>query len=95
MSIENDYVPAIIIHPSGVETVTGTFSPTFKFPYKEYVAILDVSASAGATELLDVTIEEFDPATGDWFEIDAFTQATGVTNERVLHNADGLGRIGA
>ena len=92
--LDDFYVPALVLHDSGVETVDGN-SIIFKFPFKEYAAVLDVTAGSGSTPTLDVTIEEYDQASDTFFEIDAFTQATGVTFERVLLNADGLAPFGS
>ena len=90
-----DYVSPIVLHPLGIEIATGA-SKVFKFPYKEYVGILDVTESTGTVETLDVTFEEFDPASGTFFEIDAFTQAPADdTYERVLLNADGAAPFGS
>lgn len=44
---------------------------------------LDVTAAAGTSPTLDVVVETKDPASGKWFTIATFTQATGVTSERV------------
>lgn len=48
------------------------------------VFYLDVTAGTGTTPTLDVDIEELDLVSGKWFAIASFTQATGVTNERIL-----------
>ena len=47
----------------------------------DLVLILDISAVSG-TPTLDVTIEEYDPATDTYFLIDTFPQQTGVTKVR-------------
>lgn len=89
------YVPALVLHPSGLEDADGA-SEVFKFPFEVAILILDVTDSNGTTELLDVTIEEFDSASSTFFEIAAFTQATaGTTFERILLNEDFLAPFGS
>lgn len=49
------------------------------------VFYLDVTATSGTTQTLDVDIEEQDLVSGKWFVVASFTQATTtVTNERIL-----------
>jgi hypothetical protein len=69
-------------------------SKIFRFEPNIMIAILDVTASDGVSETLDVTFEEWDEASGGFFEFGAFTQATGVTNERILVNEDLLTPFG-
>ena len=76
----------IVLHASGAETVTGV-SETFWVPQSVAVAYLDVTASSGGTELLDVVLQEVNPADSTKvFTIATWTQATGVTNEREIVN---------
>lgn len=65
--------PQQVLHPSGAETVTGQ-SPVFPFKGTQAVFVLDVTAAAGTTPTLDVTIEEFDEASGKYSVIDTFPQ---------------------
>jgi hypothetical protein len=88
------YVPGLILHSSSAETVDGA-SKIFQFPYKEAVCIISVTATAGATETLDVTLEEWDEVSNTYFELLAFTQVTGETFERVLLNEDSLAPFGS
>ena len=59
---------------------------------RNFTAFLDVSASTGTAETLDVKFQEQDPASTDWIDIAsaAFAQATGITSERIAFttNAD-------
>lgn len=64
-------------------TVTGTGSAKVLLA-GEGVFYLDVTAASGTTPTLDVDIEEFDPTSGKWFVVSSFSQATGVSNERIL-----------
>lgn len=44
---------------------------------------LDVTAASGTSPTLDVTVKAKDPASGKYFTIGSFTQATGVTTEAI------------
>lgn len=82
------YIPPLVIHPTGIEGATGQ-SVVFKFPFTKFVGILDVTASTGTVETLDVTLEELDPGSGDFFEFFAFGQAPAdASNERLVENED-------
>lgn len=95
MAANKLYVPALVMHPPGIEIADGA-SKIFKFPYKEFVAILDVTASTGSAETLDVTIEEYNPASDSFFEFFAFgTAAADASQERLLENEDGLTPFGS
>ena len=67
---------------SGSRTVTGVGVP-ISIVSRSGAFWLDVSAFSG-TPTLDLDIEEQDPESGAWASIISFTQATGVTAERVL-----------
>jgi hypothetical protein len=49
---------------------------------------LDVTASTGSTETLDVKIQGWDAVSGKYFDLVSFTQATGVTQERKNYGSD-------
>lgn len=72
-----------VIHDSGAEAST---TQSAEIPevanFSRAAFYLDVTVQVGTT--LDVTIEELDPYTESWFEIGAFTQAVGVTSERIV-----------
>ena len=57
---------------------------------KDFSAFLDVTASTGTTETLDVKFQEWDQASEKWYDIAsaAFTQATGVTSERITFSTN-------
>lgn len=89
------YIPALVMHPLGIETGDG-FSAVFKFPFRDFVAILDVTASTGSSETLDVTIQEYNAAAEDFLEIFTFgLAAADASNERLLHNEDDLTPFGS
>lgn len=76
----------IIMAASAARTATGV-SDIFYVPQGIAVAYLDVTASSGTSETLDVTIVEVDPSNAtDVYTIITFTQATGVTNQRKTVN---------
>ncbi len=68
---------------SGTRTSSGDTSatPIDVKKYKEAIFFLDVTAVSGTTPTLDVKIRTKDPASGKWFDLVTFTQATGVTSE--------------
>lgn len=47
-------------------------------------AFLDVTAASGTSPTLDVTVKVKDPASGKYFVIGTFTQATGITNQALF-----------
>lgn len=49
---------------------------------KSGVFYLDVTAASGTSPTLDVTIQEYDDKTGQWYDVLSFTQAAAVTKER-------------
>lgn len=57
---------------------------------KDFTAYIDVTAGSGTTPTLDVKFQEQDPASGNWIDIPsaAFTQATGVTSERITFSSN-------
>ena len=63
----------------GTGTVNGT---SRRVAPAHAVGYLDVTA-IGGTPTLDVDLEGFDAASGQWFTIGSFAQATIVSNERV------------
>lgn len=65
------------LFPSAIRTVTEN-GDDFGSPYREVVFSLDITASAGTSETLDITIEEKDPISGIYTVIDTFPQQTGV-----------------
>lgn len=76
----------IIFEPGAVGRGTGTVNADRGVGEAiNFVAFIDVTASTGTAETLDVKFQEQDPATGDWTDIPsaAFTQAGGVTSERI------------
>ncbi len=82
------YIPPLVIHPLGIETGDGV-SVVFKFPFNMFVAILDVTASTGTTETLDVTLEEYNPESDSAFEFFTFgLAAADASNERLVENED-------
>jgi len=68
---------------SAARTASGDTSttPIDVKKYKEAIFFLDVTAVSGTTPTLDVKIRTKDPASGKWFDLVTFTQATGVTSE--------------
>ena len=56
---------------------------------REYTAYLDVTA-IGGTPTLDIKFQEWDFASETWFDIPSanFTQATGVTRERITFQSN-------
>lgn len=69
--------------------VTGEAAGTYNFDFgsgdgRQITAFLNVSAATG-TPTLDIKFQEWDQASGTWFDIPtaAFTQATGVTSQRI------------
>lgn len=89
------YIPALVLHPSGIETGDGS-SKVFKFPFGGFVAILDVTASTGSSETLDVTIQEYNQAADAFLEIFTFgLAAADASNERLLHNEDDAAPFGS
>jgi hypothetical protein len=80
---------SVIVFPSTLVTPGEDFaSKVFLFDPNILIGILDVTFSDGTAETLDVTLEEWNEATNEFFEFAAFTQATGVINERILVNED-------
>ena len=55
-----------------------------------FSAFLKVTASTGTGETLDVKFQEWDEVSQDWYDITgaAFTQATGVTSERITFSTN-------
>lgn len=73
----------LILLPSAARTADGT-SAVFEAQNATRVAVtLDVTAASGTSPTLDVKLQGKDPASGEWFDIATFTQATGVTTETV------------
>lgn len=69
--------------PSASRTASGSID-TADFRYAQRAAFfLDVTAASGTTPTLDVVIETKDPASGKWFPLASFSQATGATTERI------------
>lgn len=66
-------VHEVTLHASAAETVDGN-SVDLGFPPKDAVFTLDITAVAGTTPTLDVTIEELDPLSGKYSVIDTFAQ---------------------
>jgi hypothetical protein len=73
---------ALVFHESAAETLSGN-SGNLSFPPKEGVVTLDITAVAG-TPTLDVTIEEFDEASGKWEVIHTIAQQSTVTKVRAV-----------
>lgn len=69
---------------------TGTLNSDFSVKGRNVTAFLDVSASTG-TPTLDVKFQEYDPGSGNYIDIPsaAFTQATGVTSQRITLTTNG------
>ena len=61
----------VTIHASAAEIATG--NAEFAFPARDAVFSLDVTAKAGTLPTLDVTVEEYDPASDTWTELTAFS----------------------
>lgn len=75
--------------PSASRTVSG-FSSDITVPIGSRIAaFLDVTAVSGTTPTLDVTVKVKDPASGKYFTVGAFTQATAVTNEAIFIGGTG------
>lgn len=70
------------LHASAAETETVTGPDVLIEHLKAANFYLDVTAVSGTAPTLDVTIQEKDPASGVYFDILTFTQATGVTSQR-------------
>ncbi len=68
---------------SAARTASGDTSatPVNVKRFKEANFFLDVTAVAGTEPTLDVAVKSKDPASGKWFDLVTFTQATGVTSE--------------
>jgi len=74
----------VIILSSSARTTSGdtSSSPVDTKKYREALFFLDVTAASGTNPTLDVVIKTKDPASGKWFDLVVFTQATGVTSEK-------------
>ena len=73
------------LHISGAELASGVGNPT-DCNAEAGAVYLDVTAVTGSPDTLDVTIEERQPGTGNWYTIATFAQVTaagGVSTERV------------
>jgi hypothetical protein len=73
------------LHASGAELASGVGSSQ-ACDAESGAVYLDVTGVSGSPDTLDVTIEERQPGTANWYQIAAFTQvpaAGGVTSERV------------
>lgn len=84
---------AIIFEAGAVGRATGTVNADRGVGEgKDFSVFLDVTASTGVGETLDVKFQEWDQASGKWFDITggAFTQATGVTNQRLTFSVNAL-----
>jgi hypothetical protein len=59
---------------------------------KNFSAFLDVTGNSGTAETLNVKFQEWDQASEKWYDIAgaAFTEATGVTNERITFAVNAL-----
>lgn len=68
---------------SAARTASGDTSatPVNVKRFKEANFFLDVTAVAGTAPTLDVAVKSKDPASGKWFDLVKFTQATAVTSE--------------
>lgn len=74
------------VHGSSAETATGN-SGSFSINSQFGVWHLDVTAVTGTSPTLDITIEEFDPGSGNWIDTGlSFTQVTATGSQRVVHN---------
>lgn len=69
---------------SAARTASGA-SDDIKLVFGSKLAVyLDVTAASGTTPTLDVTVMAKDPASGKYFEIGSFTQATATTSEAIF-----------
>ena len=77
----------VFMHLSGAETATGNTAEFGEFSGAEFAAFyLNISAASGTNPTLDVTIEEQDPNSLQWFVVATFTQETGVATQRQVVN---------
>lgn len=81
-----------VVLTSAPRTTSGNTeaSPINVAKLKESSFFLDVTAASGTSPTLDVVIKTKDPASGKWFELTSFTQATGIKTE-IKSIANGLG----
>ena len=73
----------VTLLPSAARTSSGDTksAPKEVAEYREAVFFLKVTSVSGTDPTLDVKIVTYDPASGDWFDLVSFTQATGTTKE--------------
>ena len=73
-----------VLHASGAETATDNSGPV-NCRAESGAVYLNVTVASASPDTLDVTIEEFDPTTDEWYQIAAFAQILGgaTTSERV------------
>jgi len=92
MIVQREYLQTTLV-PKATRTSSGDTSAS-EFDVHNYdraVFFLNVSAVSGTNPTLDVEIQTLDPASGEYFTLVTFTQATGVTKE-MKKVTDGLGR---
>ena len=80
MSIREVFRAALF--PSAARTVSEAGAP-FTVDQDHVVCYLDVTAASGAGPTLNVDIEAYDDASGQWFVVGSFAQLTSVGRERL------------
>jgi len=66
---------------SGAILASGN-SEVVMLPTRDLILVVDITAVQGTLPTLDVVVQEFDPASGTYFDLPAPAQLTGVTTMR-------------
>jgi hypothetical protein len=72
---------------SGARTISGNSEDIILGSGSRLAVYLDVTAAAGTSPTLDVTVKAKDPASGKYFNIGTFAQKNAVGNEAVFIGA--------
>ena len=81
----------VSLHDSAAETASGDGGIGVPVLSQDMSAFLNVSASGGTAPTLDVTVEEFDVLSGQWFLVGTFAQLVAVGMEKIVLSNIGSG----
>lgn len=73
-----------VILPSAARMVTGNSGDIIIESGTKLAVFLDITATAGTTPTLNVTVKAKDPASGKYFVIGTFAQKTAIANEAIF-----------
>lgn len=81
----------VSLHDSAPEIASGDGGVGVPVDSQDMSAFLNCSASSGTSPTLDVTVEEFDILSGQWFLVGTFAQLVATGMEKIVLSNIGSG----